>query len=182
MPPVPSGECTGPAEKWSAAQGKGWKIHEKEERKQRSNCDSSECIFLFFYKYPLKLMTIVKRTAIITGTVKSISGQGEVKRWKRAILQRRSEKRRVKGCRNGKPCWIPLLKRGRVSCARSTPEQARKGCDTSKARSCRPSQSMRPSDCHAEKWSAWYCSRLCGRAGISAEKGLPASDAHPGTV
>ena len=52
----------------------------KEERKQRSNCDSSECIFLFFYKYPLKLMTIVKRTAIITGTVKSISGQGEVQR------------------------------------------------------------------------------------------------------
>ena len=52
----------------------------KDEKKQRSNCDSSECIFLFFYKYPLKLMTIVKRTAIITGTVKSISGQGEVQR------------------------------------------------------------------------------------------------------
>ena len=56
--------------------GKRRETNEKEERKQRSNCDSSECIFLFFYKYPLKLMTIVKRTAIITGTVKSIQDKG----------------------------------------------------------------------------------------------------------
>lgn len=76
MLPAPSGECTGPAEKDSAAQGKRRETNKKEERKQRSNCDSSECIFLFFYKYPLKLMTIVKRTAIITGTVKSIQDKG----------------------------------------------------------------------------------------------------------
>lgn len=70
------GICTDPAGKRSAAQGKRRETNKKEERKQRSNYDSSECIFLFFYKYPLKLMTVVQRTVIITEAAKSIQDKG----------------------------------------------------------------------------------------------------------